>query len=251
MIKAFIFDLDGTLVQTEELKARSYARAAVVLKPSLREKDIIDAFKDVVGLSRKEVSETLIKRFGLEDLARSRMKEFEVDKPWQAFAQVRMGIYDSLISDPDILNKHLCPYNVGLLTWARQSGYATGLGTQSQRPQTLRILENLNIRSDFDFIATREDVENPKPDPEIYFLLASELNVSPPESLVIEDSAFGVQAALAAGMGYIVVPTELTKEGVYKLNSLDKRWIVDSPTNLLEVAKQFIAERNSSEVKVN
>lgn len=251
MIKAFIFDLDGTLVQTEELKARSYARAAVELKPSLNEEEVIDAFKDVVGLSRKEVSESLMKRFGLEDIARSKMIYFDVGKPWQAFAQVRMGIYDSLISNPDILNKHICPYNVGLLRWARQNGYPTGLGTQSHRPQTLRILENLNLKSDFDFIATREDVENPKPDPEIYLLLASELSVSPPESLVIEDSASGVQAALAAGTGYIVVTTNLTRDGVHKIENLDKRWIVDSPTKLLEIAKRFIAEKNSSEVKVN
>jgi len=251
LIKAFIFDLDGTLVQTEELKARSYARAAVELKPSLGEIEVIDAFKDVVGLSRKEVSESLMKRFGLEDIARSKMKEYEVNKPWQAFAQVRMGIYDSLISDPEILNKHACPYNVGLLKWARQNGYPTGLGTQSHRPQTLSILENLNIKSDFDFIATREDVENPKPDPEIYLLLAGELNVLRPESLVIEDSASGVQAALAAGMGYIVVTTELTREKVHKMKNLDDRWIVDSPPRLLEVAKRFIAEQNSSEVKIS
>ncbi len=242
MIKVFIFDLDGTLVQTETLKARSYAKAAVELKPTLKEEQIIEAFKDVVGLSRKEVSEAIMERFGLREMASAKMTEFNVHKPWQAFAQIRMGIYDSLISNPEILSQHLCPYNVGLLKWARQNGYPTGLGTQSHRPQTLRILEILNIRDEFDFIATREDVENPKPDPEIYLLLANELQISPPESLVIEDSATGVQAALSAGMRCIAVTTEFTKEGVHKMNNFDERWIVDSPPELLEVAKRFIAE---------
>lgn len=242
MIKAFIFDLDGTLVQTEALKAKSYAKAAVELKPKLTEEQIIEAFKDVVGLSRKEVSEAIMERFGLRDLASARRSEFNVHKPWQAFAQIRMGIYDSLISNPEILSEHLCPYNLGLLKWARQNEYPTGLGTQSHRPQTLRILEILNIKDDFDFIATREDVENPKPDPEIYLLLANELRISPPESLVIEDSATGVQAALSAGMGCIAVTTEFTKEGVHEMNNFDKRWIVDSPSDLLEVARHFIAE---------
>ncbi len=251
MIKAFIFDLDGTLVQTEALKARSYAKAAVELKPVLKEEQIIEAFKDVVGLSRREVSEAIIERFGLREMAEAKMTEFNVHKPWQAFAQIRMGFYDSLISNPEILSRHLCPYNVALLKWARQNGYPTGLGTQSHRQQTLRILEILNIKDEFDFIATREDVENPKPDPEIYLMLANELQVTPPESLVIEDSATGVQAALNAGMGCIAVTTEFTREGVHRMNNLDRRWIVDSPSDLLEVAKRFIAENNRAGGRVN
>lgn len=249
MIKALIFDMDGTLVQTEELKAKSYAKAAVELNPTISEQEVIEAFKDVVGLSRKEVSESLIKRFGLEGSVGAKMKELQLDKPWQAYVQLRMGIYNAMISDPEILNKHLCPYNLGLLKWARENEFYTALGTQSHRPQTLRILEILSIGNDFDFIATREDVDNPKPDPEIYLLLANELNVNPIESLVIEDSATGVQAALSAGMGCIAITTDFTREGVHKMKNMEKRWIVDSPPKLLEVAKQFISENEVPEVK--
>ena len=249
MIKAFIFDMDGTLVHTEILKAMSYAKAAHELRPSLKEQEIIDAFKDVVGLSRKEVAQKLMERFSLENEASARMNELNVHQPWQAFVQLRMGIYDSMISDPEILNKHLCPYNLGLLKWVRQNGYPTGLGTQSQRPETMRIVEILDIKKDFDFIATREDVENPKPDPEIYNLLASELNVPPYECLVIEDSASGVKAALAAGMGCIAVTTNLTRDGVHKMDLLEKRWIVDSPPELLGVVKRYISEINEPQSK--
>ncbi|MGH7802431.1 MAG: HAD family hydrolase [Thermodesulfobacteriota bacterium] len=242
MIKAFLFDMDGTLVQTEILKALSYAKAAHELRPSLKEQGVIDAFKDVVGLSRKEVAQKLMQRFNLEKEASTRMDEFNVHQPWQAFVQLRMGIYDSMISDPEILNKHLCPYNLSLLKWARQNRYPTGLGTQSQRPEAMRILENLKIKSDFDFIATREDVENPKPDPEIYNLLANELNMLPSECLVIEDSASGVKAAISAGMGCIAVTTDLTRDGVHKLGLLEGVWIVDSPPELLGVVKRYISE---------
>jgi beta-phosphoglucomutase len=77
MYKAVIFYLDGTLVQTEKLKALSYARAAAELKGGdLVEEDVIEGFKEVVGQSRKEVSTYLLAKFGLGDAARSRMEEF-------------------------------------------------------------------------------------------------------------------------------------------------------------------------------
>ena len=76
MICAFIFDLDGTLVETEELKALFYARAATELHPDLNEADVIEAFKDLVGLSRQEVASGLMRRFGLEDAARGRMAKY-------------------------------------------------------------------------------------------------------------------------------------------------------------------------------
>ena len=54
MIHAMIFDLDGTLVQTERLKALSYAHAAKELCPNgVSEGEVIEAFKEVVGLSRQ------------------------------------------------------------------------------------------------------------------------------------------------------------------------------------------------------
>ena len=52
MICRFVFDLDGTLVATEKLKALSYARAATELRPDLNEADVVAAFEDFVGLSR-------------------------------------------------------------------------------------------------------------------------------------------------------------------------------------------------------
>jgi beta-phosphoglucomutase len=91
MILAAIFDLDGTLVETEELKALSYARATVELRPEeLSVAEVIDAFKEVVGLSRREVAMALIQRFGLEKAAQARITEFGVDAPWQDYVQIRL-----------------------------------------------------------------------------------------------------------------------------------------------------------------
>jgi len=251
LIKALIFDLDGTLVQTEVLKAKSYAKAAVELNPSLNEEEVTTAFKDFVGLSRKEVAKGLLNRFDLGEAATARMKEFDVAKPWQAFVDIRMDSYFQTISDPQILKENLCPYNLGLLKWARQEGYTTGLGTMSHRKEAYRVLDILNIRSDFDVISTIQDVEHGKPDPEIYNLLAQELRVSHSEALAIEDSPSGIRAALAAHISCIAVPSDFTREGVRKLPPSNALRIVDNPPDLLETAKNFISELNSQEEKIN
>lgn len=249
MIKALIFDLDGTLVQTEVLKAESYARAAVELDKSLTEGEVIDAFKDFVGLTRKEVAEGLIKRFNLESAAGAKMKEYHVHTPWQAYVDMRLETYLRMISDPDILKDHLCPYNLGLLKWARGEGYPTGLGTMSHREEADRVLDVLGIRSEFDFIATIQDVEHGKPNPEIYNLLADELKVIHADCLVVEDSASGVEAALAAHMNCIAVTTDFTREGVHKIPPVASLRVVDTPPVLLDTARGFISELDSQKEK--
>jgi HAD superfamily hydrolase (TIGR01509 family) len=240
MIQAIIFDLDGTLVQTERLKAISYARAAVDLCPhDLRETDVIDAFKDVVGLSRREVADALIERFQLEEKARAHMAEFGVSTPWQAFVQVRLRHYEALLADPETLRSNQWPHNVALLELARHAGCKTALATMSHCPQVRRVLDILGWQGKFDFIATRDDVERGKPDPEIYRLVSSELNVPPSACLVIEDSPAGVQAALAAGMEVVAVSTPFTRERLHTAGLLPDNRIVDDPANLPQVMAQF------------
>ena len=239
MIQAMIFDLDGTLVQTEKLKALSYARAAVQLCPhQLEENDVIEAFKDVVGLSRREVATALVDRFGLEEKARLEMVNFGVGTPWQAYVQLRLRLYDEILADTDVIRQNQWTHNVALLQTARHNCRYVGLATMSYCPQVRRVLQILQLTDAFDFVASRDDVERGKPDPEIYLLVANELGVSPSSCLVIEDSPAGVQAALAAGMHCIAVTTPFTRQRLYESGILDERWIVDDPASLLDVVQQ-------------
>lgn len=239
MITALIFDLDGTLLQTERLKAISYARAAVELCPyTITEAAVVEAFKDVVGLPRREVAVALVERFNLAEQAKKRMGEFGVATAWQAFVQVRLAIYDEMLADPGTLRNNQWPHNVAVLNTARKNSCKTALATMSRCTQVQRVLDILGWAAKFDFIATRDDVEHGKPDPEIYLLVARQLDVSPAACLVIEDSPSGVKAALAAEMSVIAVTTPFTRERLHKENLLDKRWIVDDPAMLPEVLQE-------------
>jgi beta-phosphoglucomutase len=245
MIRAMIFDLDGTLVQTEKLKAMSYAKAVVDLcSQEIQEAEVIDAFKEVVGLSRKEVAERLISRFALEESLRRRMDEFGVDTPWQAFIQVRLHYYEELLADPDILRKNQWPHNIALLQEARKANCLLGLATMSYCAQVQRVLNILELEKTFDFVASRDDVEHGKPDPEIYNLVSSVLSVPAEECLVIEDSPSGVKAALAAGMWVIAVTTPFTRDAFRKNHLLDQRWVVDDPDTLPQVLHDLMVEHD-------
>ena len=203
----------------------------------------MEAFKEVVGLPRSEVAQALVERFDLEEKARVRMAEFGVSAPWQAFVQVRLRYYERMMADPDTLRTNQWPHNMALLREAWRSGCKTALATMSRCQQARYVLEVLDLTEAFEFVATRDDVEHGKPDPEIYQLVARELDTAPSESLVIEDSPSGVKAALAAGMWCIAVATPLTRRGIRALRLLDERWIVDDPTTLTTVVRQMIVER--------
>jgi HAD superfamily hydrolase (TIGR01549 family) len=244
MIKSILFDLDGTLVRTEDLKGLAYARAAVSLGGGgISEDQVLEVYKDLVGLSRQEVSDGLLSRFFLHDAVRPAMKRFGVENPWEAFSRLRLSVYEDLLNDPELVEEHKCPYNVGLLGWARENGYRRGLATMSHLDQALRILDLLDITGEFDVIATRDDVTHPKPDPEIYRHVAASLTLSAEECLVVEDSPPGITAALRAGMFCVAVTTGMTRAAVHGSKLLQEEWVVDDPANLLRVVRSALARQ--------
>jgi len=241
MIQTMIFDMDGTLVQTEKLKASSYAKAVADLCPyELREEDVIEAFKDVVGRSRREVATALVDRFDLAGKARERMAEFGVKRPWQAFVQIRLRYYGKMLATADITRENQWSHTMDLLREARRADCKTGLATMSDCRQTQAVLEALGLIDAFDFVATRDDIERGKPHPEIYQLVAREIGVDPVDCLVIEDSPSGVQAAQAAGMKVIAMATPFTRERLRDSAVLPAELIVDDPSQASAVVARVI-----------
>ncbi len=238
-----IFDLDGTLVQTEALKARSYARAAMELSPeTVRAQDIIVAYGDMVGHSREEVAAMLLSRFDLASHAAQRMEALGESTPLDAYMALRLDIYEAIIADERLIREQEYPWSTSLLRELRREGYPVGIATMSHRKHAVLVLERLGLTGELDVLVTREDVQLAKPSPEIFLLVAQKLGAKPHDCFVLEDSLPGVRAANAAGMRCVAMTNDMTRDAIHAARVLPDERVVDDPARLDPVAHAVLAD---------
>lgn len=244
MIKVIIFDLDGTLIQTEVLKARSYARAIHRLtKNTVPEEKVLAGFSKFVGLSRMEVV------LGLTNDFQEELKMIYPEKN-QEFIQEsilseRLEIYKNMIEETHLLSQFFCPYNLGLLHALHDDNYLIVLATMSHMNEVDKMLNALKIKDKFRLVMTRDKVSNGKPHPEIYLNSRDALNLKSEECLVIEDSVNGIKAGLNADMKVFAVTNDITRDAVHAANILPNDFIVDDLTKLKSRVYRFLSNHGS------
>ena len=240
---AAIFDLDGTLVQTEALKARSYARAAVELSPeTVRAQEIIVAYDDMVGHSREEVAAMLLARFRLEGRAEERMRALGAATPLDAYMALRLAIYEALIANEGLIREQEYPWSTTLLRELRRAGHPVGIATMSHRKHAVLVLERLGLTGEVDVLVTREDVREAKPSPEIYALISTLLGVPVEDCFVLEDSVPGVRSAVAAGMTCVAITNDMTRDALHAAALLPAERVVDDPERLGAVVRGVLED---------
>ena len=101
MITAMIFDLDGTLVQSEKLKAQSYAIAVQRMRGLPEpENRAIEAYRDIVGASRQVASGHVMDSLNLESELQPLVAEYGVTEAWEVLSSMRKEIYDDMVAEP-------------------------------------------------------------------------------------------------------------------------------------------------------
>lgn len=232
-------------MQSEKLKAQAYATAVQGLRKLAKpDAAAVEAYREIVGASREVASRHIVTRPELEADLSPLLQEYGVAEPWEVLTAMRKQIYESVVADPQVIRDNQWPHTVSLLRVARETYCKTGLATMSYRQEVTHVLKSLDLEKSLDVVLTREDVQRAKPDPEIYLLAATRLDVPPEECLVLEDSPNGVRAGVAAGMNVIAVATPFTMMGIHNEQVVDHAWVVHNPDRLLEVVEARIAEHN-------
>jgi HAD superfamily hydrolase (TIGR01509 family) len=100
---------------------------------------------------------------------------------------------------------------VELLDALQEASVPVAVATSATREYADFVLTRLGLKDCFRFILTAEDITHGKPDPEIYLLAAERLGIRPEQMMVLEDSANGCRAAVAAGAYCVAVPNRHTR----------------------------------------
>jgi beta-phosphoglucomutase family hydrolase len=185
MIKAFIFDMDGTLVDNMPYHTRAWV---TLLSMAGIEIDPGQFVRETAGLNNSEV----LRRIIGSNITDQEIAEFSTRKE---------KLYR------DMYGEHVegIPGAVEFLLEAHDLGIPLALATAAGTENIEFTLSRLGIRALFSVIMSSEDLENGKPHPEIFLKTAEALDVPPESCLVFEDSALGIEAARRAGMPVILV----------------------------------------------
>lgn len=184
MLKALLFDLDGTLVDSEPLKAEAISLAFQELGHTVS----AHIYKEVMGQSWEKVLEHF------SQAAQTQIPESE-------FNPIFRKHYQKLISDKVQMKSDL----VQFLDYAKSLNLQMGVVSSASKWMVDGILSKLSLEKYFSLVINQQDVSKHKPDPEAYLVALKKLQLNANETLVFEDSEAGVQAALSAGCQCIAI----------------------------------------------
>lgn len=173
--------MDGTLIDSEPVHCRAYQMTLAPMGFSIQYED----FASLLGATRPVIRAKIHQMFG--DLPIS-------DEEFERLVQ----------SKKDEINRaEGYPLTAGvreMLQQMQNAGYLLAIASSSPEAYIKDVVKTLELGEFFDFLISGENVENPKPAPDIFLKAAEGLGLTPAECLVVEDSHNGILAAVRASM---------------------------------------------------
>lgn len=183
-----LFDLDGVLVDTKEI--HYYALNSVL--PEKYRITMEEEYSIFDGLTTHQKLEKLTELKKLPYMLH--------DKMWQYKQQASL---ESLKVIGEKKEK------IELFKYLKDQGYGVGICSNSIRPTTETLIENIGVKPYVDCIFSGDDVYNKKPHPQMYWNAMSWFSVLPKDIIIYEDSIRGYSAAKSSGAKHIVLVTDV------------------------------------------
>jgi beta-phosphoglucomutase len=203
--KAFLFDLNGTMIDDMPYHIKAWHRILNELGADIS----MERMKEECYGKNHELLERIFPgRFTLEE--KNRMS-IEKEKQYQAQFKPHLKLLPGLA---DFLER------------AHAAGIKMGVGSAAIMFNIDFVLDNLGIRHYFGALISADNVALSKPDPETFLKCAEELHVDPQDCIVFEDAPKGVESALNAGMDVVVITLMHEKEDFARYPEI-KRFIKD------------------------
>ena len=187
-IKAVIFDMDGVLIDSEPLWRKAMIEGFASIGVLITEEDC----KKTTGNRLKEVVEYWFEKLDILDFLPT---------------EIEHRIINMLVK---LINKEGKAISgvIEVINFCNNKNIKIGLATSSSNQLMEAVLEKLKLKNTFKCSISAENMEYGKPHPEVFLICATQLQISPLECLVIEDSINGVIAAKAAFMRVIALPEQ-------------------------------------------
>lgn len=212
MIEYVLFDLDGTIVNTNELIINSFMHA-------LKENNLPPLSREQIIPHMGTTLQQQISTFtGLVDTS-------VLEKSYRAYNNAH---HDELIASFPRVNE--------TMDELLRRGIKLGIVTTKIRPTTLRALEMFDLLKYMETIVTVNDVEHAKPHPEPVLTALRNLNADPKHTLMVGDSAVDIQSAQAAGVRVAGVSWSL--KGEETLRKYHPDYIIHDMSDLLTIVEQ-------------
>lgn len=192
-LKAVVFDIDGTMIDTEQIQSEAFIE--VLKRHGIQETELTQ--HGTVHIPGETTSDTWHRLKSFHDIPH------DIDTLTDHKRRAAMDVLEGrLVPMPGVIDliKDLQTKNIKL-----------ALASSAQKERIDRIVEGLELQDTFDVIVAANDVKNVKPAPDVYIKVAMMLDVKPEEIVILEDAEVGVQSALAAGMKVVAVPNDYTR----------------------------------------
>ena len=185
-IDAVIFDMDGVLIDSERISFKCFQEVFKEYNYEIDE----PFYLKVIGRNFEGIKALMVEEYG-------------DDFPFDIIYRKKADLAHEITNKNGVIVK---PGVHELLDYLNQKKYKIAVASSTRKERVLELLEEAKIKDKVDYIIGGDQVENSKPNPEIFLKAAKGLDIKPENCMVIEDSDAGITAAHAAKMIGIHVP---------------------------------------------